>query len=115
LSTIFIEKHLLLDELATAFARAQRRDREQWALYARPIDGRLDVLHDYQDSEGLVRLIGCWGLTLIADQDGHHAEHPDFDAYGAAEMVLLKPEQFLPVTLDGSDGAYAAFMLRYID
>jgi hypothetical protein len=115
LSTIFIEKPLLLDELENAFSRAQRRDRDQWALYARPIDGRLDVLHDYQNREGLVRIIGCWGLMLVADQDGHYADHPDFDPFGAAELVVLKPELILPTTIDGEDGAYASWMVRYID
>jgi hypothetical protein len=114
LSTIFIEKHLLLDELETAFARAQRRDREQWALYARPIDGRLDVMHEYQDREGLVRIIGCWGLTLITDQEGHYADHPDFDPYGAAELLVLNPEKVLPTTIDGEDGSYANWMVRYV-
>lgn len=114
LSAIFIEKQLLLDELESAFARAQRQDREQWALYVRPLDGRLDVLHNSQDREGLVRLIGCWGLSTIPDQEGHCAEHPEFDAFGAAELVVLNPRPYLPNVVD-DDEPCAGQLIYYVD
>lgn len=113
-SAIFIDKHLLLDELEGAFARAQRQDREQWALYVRPLDGRLDVLHNSQDNEGLVRLIGCWGLSTIADQEGHCAEHADFDAFGAAELVVLNPTPYLPSVVD-DDQPCAGQLIYYVN
>jgi len=113
-SAIFIEKHLLLDELELAFARAQRQDREQWALYVRPFDGRLDVLHTSQDTDGLVRLIGCWGLSTIADQEGFCAEHPEFDAFGAAELVVLNPRPYLPSVVDDNE-PNAGQLIYYID
>lgn len=114
MSAIFIEKQLLLEELETAFARAKRQDREQWAVYVRPIDGRLDVLHNSQDREGLVRLIGCWGLSTISDQEGYCAEHPQFDAFGAAELVVINPRPYLPSVVD-EDQPSAGQLIYYID
>ncbi|HSG60806.1 MAG TPA: hypothetical protein VLA24_05155 [Pseudomonadales bacterium] len=113
MSAIFIEKHVLLDELETAFARAMRQDREHWAVYVRPLDGRLDVLHNSQDREGLVRLIGCWGLSTISDQEGLYAEHPDFDPYGAAELVVLNPRPYLPAVVD-DDQPCAGQLIYYV-